>query len=88
MATAYIAAGEIKDIHSDTAHILLFGEDQEDRNVCFLVFLIFYSCWGLLIFHIRKLSGVLLTSGDKNQPACILLFLSLLRGAVYFPILY
>lgn len=36
MPTAYIAAGEIKDILSDTAHILLFGED---RNVFFLGFL-------------------------------------------------
>lgn len=58
------------------------------RNVCFLGFLIFYSCWGLLIFHIRKLSEVLFTSGDEKQPACILLFLTLLRGAVYFPTLY
>lgn len=38
MSTAYIAAGEIKDILSDIAHILLFGDDQEDRNVCFLGF--------------------------------------------------
>lgn len=81
MSTAYIAAGDIKDILSDTAHILLFREDQEDRNVCFLVFLIFDNCWGLRIFHIKKLSVVLLTGGDKSQLTCI--FLRLLRGGVF-----
>lgn len=34
MSTAYNAAGEIKDILYDTAHILLLGEYKEERSCC------------------------------------------------------
>lgn len=65
MSAACIAAGEIKDILSDTAHILLFGADQEDRNACFLVFLISYNCWGLLTSRQETVCRRLLTVEKK-----------------------
>lgn len=76
MSTAYIAAGEIKDILSDRAHILLFREDQED-SVCFLVFFKYFTIVGVYTFF---------ASGNKNQLTCIFLFLS--RSVFFFPILY
>lgn len=64
MSTAYNAAGKIKDILYDTAHILLLGEYKEERSCCSFAFSNIWQWWGSLIFHIRELNWCI--TGDKK----------------------
>lgn len=73
MSTAYNAAGEIKDILYDTAHILLLGEHKEEELLQFCLFKYFRTVLFTHFSHQRSELVYHSLAGDKNYPTCIFL---------------